>query len=98
FFSQEKYWIKRVLVVNGLEYNKKGFRSLEDRLDNRLNLEHHLTSLKSKTWLVDMPLNYDAKIFKKWFERKKYAIRAKLIFNSIREVKDSINPQKMIRN
>lgn len=96
-FSDHKYWIKRVLVANGLEYDKPGLRKLEEKLDSRLNLEHHLTALKTKTWLINIPTNYDAKIFKGWFERKKFAVRAKLIFNSIREVKDAINPQKLTR-
>src|SRR5690606_28150249 len=42
-FSEHKFFLKRVLISNGLEYNKKGLKSLEARIDNRLNLEHHLT-------------------------------------------------------
>src|SRR5690606_1661357 len=33
----------------------------------------------------------------RWFERQKFAIRAKVIFNSLREVKDAVTPQKMTR-
>src|SRR5690606_2638772 len=79
FFSDDNYWIKRVLVANDLEYNKKGLRSLEHKLDSRLNLEHHLTALKSKPWLLDIPENYDQRALKRWFERQKFAIRAKVI-------------------
>lgn len=93
-FSKHKNWIKQVLDTNDLHYNRKGLRTLERKLDNRLNLEHHATALRSKEWLISLPESYEKEEWKAWFGRTKMAIRAKLIFNSLREVKDAINPEK----
>jgi hypothetical protein len=95
--SKDKVWLKRVLIANQLEYNKAGFYTLEQRLDNRLNLEHHLTALKKKEWLIDLPLDYDLSKLKTWFTRQKLAIRAKLAFNSLREIRKSVNLKKFSR-
>jgi hypothetical protein len=95
--SQDKVWLKRVLVANQTPSNNTGLLVLEQKLDNRLNLEHHLTSLKQKTWLVDIPTDYDLSRLKTWFTRKKLAIRAKIIFNSLREVKKFVPLTKLTR-
>lgn len=97
-FSDHKFFLKRVLIANGLEYNKKGLKSLEARIDNRLNLEHHLTALKEKAWLIDMPEDYQQKSFKKWFEKQKGAVRAKLLLGELREVRDGIHPANYNRD
>ena len=96
-FSNDKQWINDVLAGNGLTRDKKGLRLLEERIDNRMNLEHHLTSLKKKAWLIDLPTDYDEVKFKTWFTRQKLAIRAKLIFNTLREVKEGLHPKKHSR-
>jgi hypothetical protein len=88
--SKDKVWLKRVLVGNQLKYNSQGLKTLEEKLDNRLNLEHHLTALKKKTWLTDLPDDYDLSKLKTWFTRKKLAIRAKIIFNTFREIRKFI--------
>ena len=93
-FSKDKQWINDVLQANGLPNNKKGLRALEEKIDNRLNLEHHLTAVKKKLWLIDLPMDYDEVKLKTWFTRQKLAIRAKLIFNTLREVKEGIHPKK----
>lgn len=97
-FSEHKFFLKRVLISNGLEYNKKGLKLLETRIDNRLNLEHHLTALKTKPWLIEMPDDYQQKSFKKWFERQKAAVRAKLILNDLREIREGIHPANYNRD
>lgn len=97
-FSKEKFLLRRVLVANGLEYNKVGLQVLEQRIDSRLNLEHHLTALKNKPWLMALPENYKQTSLQKWFVAQKLAIRAKIIFNTLREVKDAINVQKYTRD
>lgn len=97
-FSKDKLWINEVLEANGLPRNKKGLRILEERIDNRLNLEHHLTAVKKKTWLVELPTDYDEVKLKTWFTRQKLAMRAKLIFNTLREVKDGLQPKKFTRS
>ena len=96
-FSKEKGLVKRVLLANGLAYNKVGLDILERRIDSRLNLEHHLTALKKKMWLINVPLDYQKSSLQSWFDKQKLATRAKLIFNTLREVKDSILLQKYTR-
>lgn len=95
--SDNKYFLKRILVSNSLPYSRQGFKALEQKLDNRLNLEHHFTALKGKAWLMDLPTDYKEEEFRKWFERKKFAVRAKIIFNTIREVRDIIQPDHITR-
>lgn len=96
-FSKDKQWINDVLEANRLQKNKKGLQRLEERIDNRLNLEHHLTAVKKKPWLVELPTDYDEVKIKTWFTRQKLAIRAKLIFNTLREVKEGVHPKKYTR-
>lgn len=93
-FSKDKQWLNDVLAANRLQNNKKGLHRLEEKIDNRLNLEHHLTAVKKKPWLIDLPTDYDEVKLKTWFTRQKLAIRAKLIFKSLREVKEGLNPKK----
>jgi hypothetical protein len=96
-FSKDKAAINRVLKANELPHNRKGLNIMEQRIDNRLNLEHHLTSLKKKPWLAGLPLDYDFSQLKTWFTRQKLAIRAKITFNSLREVRKAVNPKKYSR-
>jgi hypothetical protein len=96
-FSKDKLLLNSVLAANGLSHNKKGLQTLEARIDNRLNLEHHLTAIKKKSWLIEMPLDYDQSQLKTWFTRQKLAIRAKLLFNSLREIRKAITPAKFSR-
>lgn len=97
WFSEDKFWLKRVMVANELEYNRKGFQRLEARLDNRLNLEHHLTALRTTSWLKNTPSAIDSALLLNWFESQKSAIRTKLLFNSVRELKSYANPSKISR-
>lgn len=96
-FSKDKQWLNDVLAANGLQSNKKDLRHLEEKIDNRLNLEHHLTAVKKKLWLIDLPTDYDEVKLKTWFTRQKLAIRAKLILNTLREVKEGLPPKKYSR-
>lgn len=89
-FSDHKFLIKRTLVANSLPYSNDGLKTLELRLDNRLNLEHQLTAIKAKLWLKDLPEGYDKKALLQWFNTQKLAIRAKLVFNTLRELKAGI--------
>ncbi len=92
--SKDKFFVKRVLVANGLAVGKAGLNTLEQRIDSRLNLEHHLTGLKQRSWLIDIPAGYNKDELKNWFVKQKLATRAKLVFNTLREIKDAINVQK----
>src|SRR5690606_33583843 len=65
--------------------------------DSRLNIEHHFTALKEKPWLMDFPKDYRKYHLKRWFEREKLAVRAKIIFNTIREVNEVLDPAAVTR-
>lgn len=94
-FSKDKMLITRALVANGLASNKQGFRTLEQKLDNRLNLEHNLSKLKSKTWLKQVPETLEAKDFQQWFADQHFAIEAKLNYNQVRGLKNVVQPGKI---
>lgn len=94
-FSKHKFLLKRVLIGNQLKYNKQGLTILEHRLDNRLNLEHHLTALRKVEWLqADVPANRSAATFTTWFALKTKALKAKLLFSSLRELQGAMPVQK----
>ncbi|HEY3429834.1 MAG TPA: AAA domain-containing protein, partial [Cyclobacteriaceae bacterium] len=93
--SDQKFLLKRVLVENNLKFNKAGLVALEQRIDNRLNLEHHITALRDKSWLSELPLDVDQQKMKQWFDHQLKAIRAKLLFNSLRELRKAINMEKI---
>jgi AAA domain/Protein of unknown function (DUF4011) len=95
FFSEDKFKLKRVLVANKLEYNRHDLKLLEKRLDNRMNLEHNCTALRKKSWLINLPRNLEQQTLLTWFDEQKIAIRAKLIFASLREIQGLINPARM---
>lgn len=93
--SDHKYLLKRTLIGNNLKFNKEGMKMLEQRIDNRLNLEHHLTALKTKAWLTAFPENKDYIKLKKWFDAQGKAIRAKRMFSSFREFRNAFPVQKI---
>jgi superfamily I DNA and/or RNA helicase len=97
-FSKEKSIIKRTLITNDLKISKEGFLALEKKLDNRLNLEHNLSKLKKKAWLPELPKAYSVFEFHRWFDRHQKAIRAKMIFNFIRGMKNFIDPTHTSRS
>lgn len=94
-FSRDKYLIQRTLVGNGLKNDKAGFRMLEQKLDSRLNLEHNLSKLKSKKWLLQVPDSYQLSALQHWFQDQHRAIHAKLVFSTIRGLKNIVDPQKI---
>ncbi|MFZ5970870.1 MAG: DEAD/DEAH box helicase [Bacteroidota bacterium] len=92
FFSTDKFLIKRTLVANHLQNNRKGFRALENKLDRRLNLEHNLSKLRSAAWLGEIPAFGTALEVKQWMQVQQKAIRAKSILNAFRGLKTILNP------
>lgn len=89
-FSKDKFLIKRALVGNALENNRNGFKKLEAKLDRRLNYEHNLSKLKTKPWLKNVPEKINEREIQSWFSSQKNAIKAKLIFRSIRGISNFI--------
>ena len=94
-FSKDKYFIKRVLVANQLGNNRTGFKTMVEKIDNRLNLEHNLTKLRKQGWLSNIPEDLSKGSMQNWFYGQRLALRAKLIFNSLRNFKEYFNTQKL---
>ena len=96
-FSKDKFLVKRALVGNGLGSDKQGFKTLEQKLDNRLNLEHNLSKLRNKSWLV-VPDGVDKNEYPSWFHQVQQVMKAKIVFNSIRGIKNLVSPAGYNRN
>lgn len=93
-FNQDKFLIKRALIANGLS-GRSGLKELENRLDNRLNLEHNLTKLRNKTWLKHMPDSYEQEKFTRWFDDVVMASRCNMLCDSMRNMKAFFNVTKL---
>src|SRR6185369_4405976 len=91
-FSKDKIMITRALVANQLQSDKQSFKILEQKLDQRLNFEHNLSKLKNKKWLLSIPEEISKSHFEEWFIKQQETIRAKTIYNSIRGLKNLLNP------
>ncbi len=96
-FSKDKYVVKRALVGNQLPNNKEGFKKLERMLDRRLNLEHNLSKLRTKSWLQVPGDGLSKTRLVNWFADQQSAIKAKTIFNTIRGIKNLILPASFSR-
>jgi superfamily I DNA and/or RNA helicase len=94
-FSEDKFLIKRILVNNSLKSNKAGFKALERKLDSRLNLEHNLSKLRTKSWLLDFPEEYNQQTIDSWFDKQIEALKAKLLYGSVRGIKSFIDPKAL---
>lgn len=93
FFSKDKVFLSRIYVANALKANKQGLETLEVMTDNRLNLEHNLTELKTREWILDPPAAMSKIDLQNWFFYKRRALNAKVIFGSMRPVAKIINPK-----
>lgn len=94
-FSKDKIFITRVLIANGLRSNKSGLQALERKLDNRLNLEHNLSKLRSKKWLADVPDSYILSAIQHWTQDAQRVIKAKELYFTIRGLKNIADPAKV---
>lgn len=88
-FSRDRFLVTRALVGNGLQNKKKDFQVLERKLDNRLNLEHNLSKLRSKPWL-SVPDSIEREELLQWFSTTQRALKAKLTFNQIRGIRNLV--------
>ncbi len=84
FNKKKRDKLKSLVRKNGLLQEKKKYELLEQKIDSRLNLEHHLTRLLEVQWLRDIPEEYDRKKFENWFEKQKKAVEAFKIVDAFR--------------
>ncbi|MGB3183705.1 MAG: AAA domain-containing protein [Cyclobacteriaceae bacterium] len=87
-FSKEKGYLRQVRDANGFTDDPEYLSILEEKIDNRLNLEHNFSKLKAAKWLIDVPEEYDLKKIQVWFYLQRKAAGAKLIFSGLRNFKE----------
>ncbi len=95
FLSSDKDLVDKAFEGNGLKPTVEGFKIMEEKVDNRLNLEHNITKLKKQAWLTDMPATFLQEDYQKWFRTQTAALKCKLTFGAARGFKDYFNVQKL---
>ena len=85
-FSKNWEHLRDALALNNLPKGKNGVKELRNRIDQRLNLQHNLTAIKTKTYLQGLPERVDIIALKLWFHHQKEAFSAKLIYDSLRSL------------
>ena len=68
---------------------------MEHKLDIRLNLEHNLSKLRTKSWIKDIPQHYSKEAFTDWFDVLVLAMRCNNLFDEIRNLKNFLSPQRI---
>ncbi|HEY8400006.1 MAG TPA: AAA domain-containing protein [Cytophagaceae bacterium] len=87
-FSKDRIYVQRAFVNNKQKWTDEGFKSLIARIDNRMNLEHHLTELRACEWLSGVPEDYNPASFDRWFHYQHTALAAKEKLMELRGLKD----------
>jgi hypothetical protein len=90
-FSKEKTRLARVLVANGLRDTKKDLERLTEKLDNRLNLQHQLTKLRSVSWINDAPRTTNEEEINLWMNGLVLAVEAKIRYASFANFNEYFN-------
>ncbi|WPP50514.1 AAA domain-containing protein [Catalinimonas niigatensis] len=96
YFSKDKAYVEDILKQNELTTDKEGFRTIAEKIDARLNLEHNLTKLREKKWIMDIPEKessdqYNKSVVEAWFNHQENALHATLIFRSLRNFNEYFN-------
>ncbi|MEM6642211.1 MAG: AAA domain-containing protein [Bacteroidota bacterium] len=94
-FSKEKTFLKRVMVANELKSNKRGFKILVERIDNRLNFEHAFSQIKENEWLQNFPRVYRKIDIQDWFYWQKMGLNMYAVSVGIRSFSDYLDPIKL---
>lgn len=93
FFSKDREKINAVITKNDLKKNKEGLDTLVQKVDNRLNMEHYVDSLKKFKGLIDFPPTLRKINVQNWFFYQKQAIEARDIIKNIRQINKYISPE-----
>ncbi len=91
-FSNDNFLISRALVANGLS-GREGLRTLERKLDNRLNLEHQLSKLQEKEWTTSLPRPYSHEKLEAWFESTRRSIGVRNRILAVRSLVNFLSPE-----
>lgn len=84
--SKFRYQIKRVLIENKLKNQTKDLKKLQKMLDNRMNYEHNITSLREKEWVEKVPEGYNFEKLQKWFHHVSVALEAQELIKDLRSI------------
>lgn len=95
FFTDDRARVNEVLKKNNLTNSRKDLSLLIRKIDNRLNLEHNLTLLNEKEWVLPYQGKFSKTALKKWIHTLKQAFRAKMIFVSLRNFNEYFPVQQM---
>ncbi|MDW7693412.1 AAA domain-containing protein [Flammeovirgaceae bacterium SG7u.111] len=86
YFSKEKAFVDELIAKNGLENEEEPLMMLLQKLDNRLNLEHHLTILSKSPFITEQPNSYDPEVLRDWLDLHLKALDAKNIYEKLRNI------------
>ncbi|NQZ75408.1 MAG: DUF4011 domain-containing protein [Ekhidna sp.] len=89
-FSKEKTFLKRIMVANNLKSTKKGFSTLVERIDNRLNFEHSLSEILQNPWLHNFPHSFRKIDLQDWFYWQKMGLNMYTIAQTVRSFQELI--------
>lgn len=87
-FSKDKTFLKRVMVSNDLKNNKQGFNTLVERIDNRLNFEHALSSIQENPWLHHFPSSFRKIDLQDWFYWQKMGLNTFTVAQTVRSLNE----------
>ncbi|MBW3545115.1 MAG: AAA family ATPase, partial [Bacteroidetes bacterium] len=76
YFNREQAEISQVMEANALAGKGRDIQLLMQMVDNRLNLEHNITQLRSKPWLQNIPKSYHKQDFAHWFAQQQQSLKA----------------------
>lgn len=94
-FSKEKLRLARILVANGLNDDRAALKVLTERIDNRLNLQHQLTKLRSVGWIDSVPKTLSQEEINAWIDQLEMAVQGKLKFNSFANFNEYFQLRKL---
>ena len=86
FFSKDQIFISRVLVANELKNNKESFDILLQKIDNRLNYEHNVSTIEEQSWLSNYPSSLRKLDIQNWFFFSRLAFKSTDLFHSLRNL------------
>ncbi len=83
-FNKDKDFVNQIINDNQLQFEENPLPMLVRKIENRMNFEHQVSSLKEKEWLIEQPLDFEKESYKTWFELHLQAVKAKDIYMSLR--------------
>lgn len=95
YFKKENSKVKRVLVLNKLRDSIRDMAVLEQKIDNRLNLEHNISQLRDRPWLLNVPETYHRAGFQQFYSQHKKALAALDIYYQVRGLGQYFNVKKL---